>query len=371
MSARAAVKPARQRADGLGLDAGDRGGPGGVLRLAVRLAQKVALEDGPAGGVAVEEGAIVQPFRHQRMDERQHQGGVRAGDAADPARAGLVRKVAAQRADEDELAAARAGAIHGAALDMPADAAARHHAVLQRHAAEGDDDLAVLGHLFPGDVVHGQIHVIAEDVRHDHGGGAGAVAVDGLHVAAERRVQETVDLALGVVEAAGARPAIGAAEHRAGTVGVANAAQLGAEQVERLVPGQRHELVASPAVVGPGSAVEPAAADHRLRDARPMMQRPGEILDDAVGIGVILDADGPRAGPSTSAPRTLPSGTYADETASRLPDRSLKTACRLRRSSGTSHHTPVRPVGLAMVAFSALSRAGMIAHSDHKFGMSI
>ena len=51
------------------VDAGDRGGPGGVLRLAVRLAQQVALEDGPADGVAIEEVAVVQPFRHQRVDE--------------------------------------------------------------------------------------------------------------------------------------------------------------------------------------------------------------------------------------------------------------------------------------------------------------
>src|SRR3546814_2413107 len=85
----------------------------------------------------------------------------------------------------------------------------------------GEHDLAVLGHLFSGDVAHREIHVVAEDVRHDHGGGARAVAVDGLHIAAERRVQETMDLALGVVEATGARPAIGAAENSARTVSVA------------------------------------------------------------------------------------------------------------------------------------------------------
>src|SRR5262249_37787394 len=88
------------------------------------------------------------------------------------------------------------------------------------------------------------------------------------------------------MEAAGARPAVGAAEDGAGAVGVAHATQLGAEQVERLVPGQRHELVAAAAAVGPGPAVEPAAADHRLRDAGTMTQGAGEILDDAVGIGI-------------------------------------------------------------------------------------
>ena len=96
-----------------------------------------------------------------------------------------------------------------------------------------------------------------------------------------------MDLAQGVVEAAGARPAIGAAEHRAGTVGVPNAAELGTEKVERLIPRQRHELVASAAFVGPGSVFEPSVTDHRLRDACTMVQRAREILDDTVGIGVI------------------------------------------------------------------------------------
>ena len=131
-------------------------------------------------------------------------------------------------------------------------AAACHHAVLQRHAAEGQHDLGVLGHLVPGDVALGEVLVIAEDVRQEHRGGAGAVAVDRAHIAAERDVQEAVDLALGVVEAAGARPAIGAAEDRAGTVRVAHAAQLGAEQIERLVPRIGDEFVAAAASSGPG-----------------------------------------------------------------------------------------------------------------------
>ena len=95
-----------------------------------------------------------------------------------------------------------------------------------------------------------------------------------------------MDLALRVVEAAGARPAIGAAEHRARAVVLAHAAEFGAEQVERRVPGHRHELVAAAAIVRTRSVLQPAAADHRLRDARPMSQGAGEILDDAVWIGI-------------------------------------------------------------------------------------
>src|SRR5262249_36016818 len=133
----------------------------------------------------------------------------------------------------------------------------------------------------------GQIHIVAEDMRHDHGGGTRAIAIDGLHIAAERDVQETMDLALGVVEAAGARPAIRAAEHRTRTVGVPNAAELGAEKVERLIPRQRHELVGSAAFVGPLAVLEPSAPDHGLGDPCTMTQRAREILDDTVGVGVI------------------------------------------------------------------------------------
>ena len=135
----------------------DRGGPCRVLGLAVGLAQQIALEHRPADRVAVEEFAIVQPFDDQRMHQRQHQRGVGAGDVADPFGAGFVGQIGAQRAHMDELAAARRGARHGAALDMLADAAAGHHAVLQRHAAEGEHDLAVLGDLLPGDVALGQM----------------------------------------------------------------------------------------------------------------------------------------------------------------------------------------------------------------------
>ncbi len=93
-------------------------------------------------------------------------------------------------------------------------------------------------------------------------------------------------LALGVMEAAGARPAIGAAEHGAGAARVADARQLVAEEVERLLPADRDEFVAAAAIVGPRPALEPAAADRRLGNARLVAQRAGEIVDDAVRIGI-------------------------------------------------------------------------------------
>ena len=170
---------------------------------------------------------------------------------------------------------------------MLAGAAAGHHAVLQRHAAEGEHDLAVRDDLLPGHVALRQLLVVADDMRHDDGGSAGTIGVDRLDVAAHRDVQEAVDLALRVVKAARARPAVGSAEHRARTVTVPHARQFGAEQVRRRLPGERNELVAAAAIVRPRTVLEPAAAHHRLRDARAMAQGAGKILDDAVRIGIV------------------------------------------------------------------------------------
>ena len=75
-------------------------------------------------------------------------------------------------------------------------------------------------------------------------------------------------LALGVMKAPGARPAIGAAEYGARPARVADAAELVAEQIERLLPADGDELVAAAAMVGARPALEPAAADRRLGDAR-------------------------------------------------------------------------------------------------------
>ena len=282
----AAVKFSRERHDGVGRNTGDGGGPCRVLGLAVGLAQHVALEHRPADRIAIEESAIVQPFDDQRVHQRQHQGDIGAGDVADPLRAGFIRQIAAQRADMHELAAARRGARHRAALDMLAGAAAGHHAVLQRHATEGEHDIAVLDDLLPGYVALGQFLVVADDVRHHDGGGTRTIGVDRFDVAAHRDVQEAMDLALRVVKAAGARPAIGAAEHRARTEIVAHAGEFGAEQVQRVLPGHRNELVAAAARVRPALSFEPAAAHHRLRDARAMPQGARKIVDDLVRIGI-------------------------------------------------------------------------------------
>ncbi|MFK4517521.1 hypothetical protein ABIF20_004886 [Bradyrhizobium japonicum] len=108
-----------------------------------------------------------------------------------------------------------------------------------------------------------------------------------------------------MMEAARARPAVGAAEHGAGAARVADAAELVAEQIERLLPTDGDELIAAAAIVRARSALEPATTDRRLGDARLMPQRAGEIADDAVRIGVA------RIGPDLESGFALTRGKHA------------------------------------------------------------
>ena len=262
-----AVEALGQRDDLLGRQAGDGSSPVRILRLAIGLAQQIAFEDRPADRIAVEEGAVMQAIDHERVDQGHHQRGVAARLVGDPVGGGSGGQIAAQRAHQNEFATALLRPLHRAALDMAAGAAASDHAVLQRHAAEGEHDLAVIGDLLPGDVALHQVLVVADDMRHEDGGRARGIAVDRLHIAAGRGVQEAVDLALGVVEAPGTGPAIGAAEDCAGPEIVAHAAQFAGELVEHRRPRHRHIFVAAAAVVGTRPVFQPAAADHGLGDA--------------------------------------------------------------------------------------------------------
>src|SRR5262249_33144097 len=150
------------------------------------------------------------------------------------------------------------------------------------HAAEGDHGLAVLDDLLPGHVAPADALERPRDMREQHGGGSCAVAVDGAHVAAERRVEEPVQLALRVMETPGARPAVRATEDRAGSMCVAYPLELVCQQVEHAVPGHRDELIPAAPVVGTGSALEPAAPDHGKGDPRPMPDRLRKILQNGI-----------------------------------------------------------------------------------------
>src|SRR5262249_42840806 len=108
----------------------------------------------------------------------------------------------------------------------------------------------------------------------------------GTHIAAHGDVEETMNLALCMMKATCARPAIRAAEHRTGTVRVANARQLPAQQIKGPAPADRNEFTAAATLIGAGAGRKPATADRRLSNARAVPQGGGEVADDAVWIGI-------------------------------------------------------------------------------------
>jgi hypothetical protein len=167
-----------------------------------------------------------------------------------------------------------------------ASAMAPHHGVLQRHAAECQHDLGLGRDLLPGHIALGDVFVARQDLRQQHRRCARRIGVDRAHIAAHRDVQEAVNLALGVMKAARAGPAVGAAKDRTGTADIADAHQLATQQVERLFPAHRNVFVAAAAVVGTGATLEPAASDCRLGNARLVAQRAGKIVNDTVRIGI-------------------------------------------------------------------------------------
>src|SRR5947209_9669338 len=100
-------------------------------------------------------------------------------------------------------------------------------------------------------------------MRHRHARGAEAVGVDAAHVAAER-VEEAMHLALRVMEAPGARPAVGPAEDRRVAVRVNHALEFAGQTLRRLFPVELDEGVrAAPLACRARPMLEPALAECR------------------------------------------------------------------------------------------------------------
>ena len=200
--------------------------------------------------------------------EAHHQRDVRVRPRRDPARALRLVDVAAHGADVDEVDAGLARGMLRAPRHVPRQAARVDLRVLERQAAEGDDQLGVLRDLVP--VRSRRVDRVgraADDVRQDHLHGRAAVAVDRRGVAAVE-VQEAVQQALRVMEAARAPPAVGAAVDRCVAVLGLDARELARRQVERLVPADLDERVLRRARAPPSPSSQPRrTAGRRMRPA--------------------------------------------------------------------------------------------------------
>ena len=233
----------RERLDRAALDVADRGRPGGVAPHAVARAREVRLELVPAHAALAQEAPVVRAGGDHRVREAHHQRDVGVRPRRDPAGALVVVDVAAHGADVDEVDAGVARGLLRAARHVPRQSARVDLRVLERQAAERDDQLGVLGDLVP---VRGRrvdrVGRAADDVRQDDLHRGAAVAVDRRRVAAVE-VEEAVQQALRMMEAARAAPAVGAAVDRCVAVLGLDARELARRQVERLVPADLDERV--------------------------------------------------------------------------------------------------------------------------------
>ncbi len=151
---------------------------------------------------------------------------------------------------------------------MPAGAARGNLRVLRGHAAEGDEQARMPGQHVPRRVADLQLRHRRDDVRHHDVTGAEAVGIDVAHIAAAG-IQEAVHLALRMVEAPGAGPAVGAAEDCGVAVGVAHAGDLPRDQVEGAGPIHLHEVVlTAPLRRRTRTVPQPAPPHGRARDAQ-------------------------------------------------------------------------------------------------------
>ncbi len=228
-----------------------------------------------------------------------------------PDRVDRRRQVVAHRADQVKFDAAPARRDEMVAGDVPARAAAADIVVLQRHAAKGQHQRALLDQLGPADIVAGDRGLRADDVRQDHAPRARAVRVDRADIAAGE-VQKAVELVLRVVKAPGAGPAIGPAEHCARPVRGINPAQFGGDAVEAL-PARRARTNSSRPRrgSGPGPLLQPAAPHHRPGDPRAVRYaRPG-CCRAAPRARRRADAARSRCRGRAPAPKTRPNASCA------------------------------------------------------------
>ena len=132
----------------------------------------------------------------------------------------------------------------------------------------------------------------ADDVAQRDVRGRGRVGAHARRRAAEQAVEAT-QLALRVVEAARARPAVGAGVDGRVAVLADDAPELGRRAVEGLLPADGDPLVGAAAGVGPGPVLEPPAADRGVRDARPPVAG-HDVVEERGGQRVVrvrIDAD--------------------------------------------------------------------------------
>ena len=225
----------------------------------------------------------------QRVRQTQHQRDIGIGTDRPPVGIEKVGDVVPHRTDADHLDAGVAPALKVAACGMVADAALVDLRVLHRDAAEAHHQAGMLQHVLDGRrLIHQLQGRHAEHMGDDHLRRAGGVGLDGVGIAAEL-IEKAMQLALRMVKATGARPAIGAAEDRLVAVLGDHPPQRIRRHVQRLVPGHGDErLDAAFGAIAPPRPLQIARADAGARNTAPGILRGEQRLAYGRGLCVVL-----------------------------------------------------------------------------------
>jgi hypothetical protein len=223
------------------------------------------------------------------VGQTQHQRDIGIGTDRPPVGIEKIADVVPHRADADHIDAGLAPALKLSARGMVADAALVDLRVLHRDAAEAHHQAGILQHVFDGRcLVHQLRGRHAEHMGDDHLRRAGGVGLDGVGTATQL-IEKAMQLALRMVKATGARPAIEAAEDRFVAVLGDHAPQRIRRHVQRLVPGQGDErLDAAFGAIAPPRPLQVARADAGSRDAAPGILRGEQGLANGRGLRVVL-----------------------------------------------------------------------------------
>ncbi len=216
--------------------------------------------------VPVEEPGVGQPLVEQHVDQRQQHGGVGPRARPDPGALQVLGGVVAQRRDGHELHTGLGGGAHGRARGLDGPPSGGDPRVGQAQTAEAHQQFGVLSDPLPGG---GPVQQVvgapgADQPREQHLQRAMAVGGARTRVPADA-VEESVELALGVVDPARAAPAVGAAVDRLVAVGGAHTVQLGGEQVQGGGPLHLHVHVVGVAAtrIRAGAVLQPATTHGR------------------------------------------------------------------------------------------------------------
>ncbi len=302
---------AGERPDRPGRNLGERRRPVRRLGDPVGAAVEIGAETVEPDRVAVEEGAVVEALGDEGVGEREHQRHVAVRPHRKPFGPGLGDDVVAHRAHRDEVHAGPPAGEEPVPERVADHAPGGDLAVPPRRAAEHHDQPGMPGEHGPRGVAAGEAAPVADDVGQDDVGRGEAVVLDRAGIAADG-VQEAVDLALRVVEAPGARPAVGAAVDRFVPVLRPHPVELRRGEVEGGVPRDADErLPPAPGTAGRAALPEEGFPDDGMEDAGRIGADVAERLDHRRGVRIARQrSEGGRAGGVPKHPVNSPVGCY-------------------------------------------------------------